>query len=75
MMQTFLVVMIFFVVGLAACGSNPETRKAEADAQIAEEKVKMMQQYNECLKNNEGKEDVSTKCAPYKEASETFINK
>ena len=75
MMQAFLVVFIFFVVGLAGCSSSPETRKAEADAQIAEEKVKMMQQYNECLKVNEGKEDVSTICAPYKEASETFIGK
>jgi len=75
MAQVFLVVMIFFVAGLAGCSSSPETRKAEADAQIAEEKVKMMQQYNECLKKNEGKEDVSAKCAHYKEASETFISK
>jgi len=35
----------------------------------------MMKQYNECLKEHEGKEDVSEKCASYKEASETFIQK
>ncbi|MDH4195302.1 MAG: hypothetical protein OEV70_14270 [Nitrospirota bacterium] len=75
MKQPFLIMMIFVVVGLAGCGSSPDARKAEADAQIAEEKVKMMQQYNECLKNNEGKADVSTICAPYKEASEAFISK
>ena len=75
MIQTFLIVMIFFVVGLAGCGSSPEKRKAEADAQMAEEKAKMMQQYNECLKTNEGQEDVSAKCAPYKEGSEAFMKK
>ena len=74
MFQTFLVVMIFFVVGLVGC-SSPQKRQAEADAQIAEEKVKMMQQYNECLKKNEGQEDISAKCAHYREASEAFIKK
>ena len=75
MIQTFLIVMIFFVVGLVGCGSSPEKRKAEADALMAEEKAKMMQQYNECLKTNEGQEDVSAKCAPYKEGSEAFMKK
>mgnify|MGYP003574635979 FL=1 len=42
---------------------------------MAEEKAKMMQQYNECLKTNEGQEDVSAKCAPYKEGSEAFMKK
>ena len=75
MKQPFLIMMIFVVVGLAGCGSSPDARKAEADAQMAEEKAKMMQQYNECLKTNEGQEDVSAKCAHYKEGSEAFIRK
>ena len=76
MVRTFFVVMMaFFLVGLVGCGSSPEERKAEADAEIAEEKVNIMKKYSECLEKYEGKKDVSEKCAPYKEASETFISK
>ena len=76
MLRTFFVVMMaFFVVGLVGCGSSPEERKAEADAEIAEEKVNIMKKYSECLEKYEGQKDVSEKCAPYKEASETFISK
>lgn len=75
MVQAFLVVMAFFVLGLVGCGSSPEKRAAEADAEIAEEKANILKKYSECLEKYEGKEDVSEKCAPYKEASETFISK
>jgi cytochrome c biogenesis protein ResB len=75
MVRTFFVVMMaFFVVGLVGC-SSPEKRAAEADAEIAEEKVNIMKKYSECLEKFEGQKDVSEKCAPYKEASETFISK
>ena len=74
MVQTFLVVIAFFVVGLVGC-SSPEKRAAEADAEIAEEKVKIMKMYSECIQENAGKKDASEKCAQYKEASETFISK
>jgi len=75
MVRTFFVVMMaFFVVGLVGC-SSPEKRAAEAEAEIAEEKVKIMKMYSECIEKNAGKEDASEKCAQYKEASETFINK
>jgi len=67
--------MAFSVVGLAGCGASPESRKSEADAQISEEKAKVMRLYSECLAKYEGQKDVSQKCASYKEASETFINK
>ncbi|GJL68401.1 MAG: hypothetical protein NPIRA06_10360 [Nitrospirales bacterium] len=46
-----------------------------ADAQISEENVKPIQQYSECPAKYEGQKDVSEKCAPNKEASETFIHK
>ena len=72
MIHIFIAVLILLVVGVAGC-SSPQKRQAEAEAQIAEEKVKMMQQYNECLQKYEGQEDVSAKCAHYKEASEAFI--
>ena len=76
MVRTFFVVMMaFFLVGLVGCGSSPEKRAAEAEAEIAEEKVNIMKKYSECLEKYEGKKDVSEKCAPYKEASETFISK
>ena len=75
MVRTFFVVMMaFFVVGLVGC-SSPEKRAAEANAEIAEEKVNIMKKYSECLEKFEGQKDVSEKCAPYKEASETFISK
>ena len=75
MVRTFFVVMMaFFVVGLVGC-SSPEKRAAEADAEIAEEKVKIMKMYSECIQEHAGKKDASEKCAQYKEASETFINK
>jgi cytochrome c biogenesis protein ResB len=75
MVRTFFVVMMaFFVVGLVGC-SNPQKRQATAEAEIAEEKVKIMRQYNECLQKYEGEKDVSAKCAHYKEASEAFIKK
>jgi len=70
----FVVVMAFFVVGLVGC-SSPEKRAAEADAEIAEEKVKIMKMYSECIQKHAGKKDASEKCAQYKEASETFISK
>ena len=75
MVRTFFVVMMaFFVVGLVGC-SSPEKRAAEADAEIAEEKVKIMKMYSECIQEHAGKKDASEKCAQYKEASETFISK
>jgi len=75
MVRTFFVVMMaFFIVGLVGC-SSPEKRAAEANAEIAEEKVNIMKKYSECLEKFEGQKDVSEKCAPYKEASETFISK
>ena len=75
MVRTFFVVMMaFFVVGLVGC-SSPEKRAAEANAEIAEEKAKIMKKYSECLEKYEGAKDASEKCAQYKEASETFISK
>ena len=70
----FVVMMAFFIVGLVGC-SSPQKRQATAEADIAEEKLKIMRQYNECIQKYEGQEDVSAKCAPYKEASEAFIKK
>ena len=74
MIQAMVFVVSFFLVGLVGC-SSPEKRAAEAEAEIAEEKVNIMKKYSECLEKYEGQKDVSGKCAPYKEASETFISK
>lgn len=76
MVQIFFVVVVaFFVGGLAGCSSSPQERAAEANAEIAEEKAKMLKMYSECLVNHEGQKDVVEKCAQYKDAAETFINK
>lgn len=74
MIQTMVLVVSFFVVGLVGC-SSPEKRAAEANAEIAEEKANIMKKYSECLEKFEGAKDASEKCAPYKEASEIFISK
>ena len=74
MIQTMVFVVSFFVVGLVGC-SSPEKRAAEANAEIAEEKAKIIKKYSECLEKYEGAKDASEKCAQYKEASETFISK
>jgi hypothetical protein len=33
-----------------ACGSNPEERKAKAEAELTQEKTKTMQEYKTCVK-------------------------
>ena len=50
---------------LVACGSNPEERKATAEAELTEEKTKTMQEYKTCVKkakNNQQKLDVVSAC-------------
>ena len=69
-----ILMIVCCIAGLVGC-SNLQKRAAEAEADVAEEKVKFMKQYRECLMEYEGQEDVSTKCAPYKEATEALIAK
>jgi hypothetical protein len=73
-MQVIVLVVAFSLVGLIGC-SSPEKREAEANAEIAEEKVKFMQKYGDCLEKYEGQEDVAKKCAHYKEATDAMIKK
>ncbi len=63
-----------FMIGLVGCTSAAE-REAEADADVAEEKVKIMKKYGDCLEKYEGQEDVADKCAHYKEATEALTRK
>ena len=63
-----------FMIGLVGC-TSPEKREAEAKAEVAEEKVKIMKKYSDCLDKYEGEEDVSERCAHYKEATEALIRK
>jgi len=72
MIQAIVLVVAFSLVGLIGC-SSPAERKAEADAEISEEKVKFMQKYGDCLEKYEGQEDVGKKCAHYKEATDALI--
>lgn len=51
--RLFLVVMVFFATGLVGCSSSPAERKAEASAEISEEKAKMMKRYGACLEKFE----------------------
>ena len=69
-----ILVVSCFMMGLVGC-TSAETREAEADADVAEEKVKIMKAYGDCLEKYEGEEDVSEKCAHYKEATEALIRK
>ena len=71
MVRSFFVIGLLCLVGLMGC-TSPEKRKAEAEAEIAEEKVKIMKRYSECLTKNEGQENIAAKCAAYKEATEGY---
>lgn len=69
-----ILVIACFMIGLVGC-TSPEKRAAEAEADVAEEKVKFMRMYGDCLEKYEGQEDVSEKCNQYKEATEALIGK
>lgn len=69
-----ILVLACFIIGFVGC-SSPEKRIAEAEAEVAEEKVKFMKKYGDCLEKYEGQENVSEKCAQYREATEALIGK
>ncbi len=47
---------------LAACGSTPQERAAEADAVYKEEKARTLQEYKSCVKEANGDEQAMKQC-------------
>ncbi len=60
-----------FVAGLSGCTSAQE-RAAEADADMQEEKLLILQDYRKCLQKNQGKEGADENCEPLRKAAEAF---
>ena len=60
----------FLMVGVLGCASSEkriqdaEARRAEAKASMAEEQLKLMQDYRECLKKAEG-EQAAAECKKF----------
>lgn len=47
---------------LAGCGSSPDERAAEAQAEYTEEKTKTLQEYKECVNDADGDEQELKSC-------------
>ena len=68
-MVRFMVTLVCIgFVSLIGCQSAQE-REAEAKAQIAEEKAKLMKKYTACLEKHEEKGDAAKHCGQYKDAA------
>ena len=71
MAVTRLFLLFLLLVGLSGCTSAQE-RQDEADADIKEQKLLLLQDYRNCLKEHKGEENIEEVCEPFKEAAETF---
>jgi len=72
MFRIMLVLVCIGFLGLTGCKSAQE-READANAEIAEERLKVMKKYTECLEKHENKADGEKACAQYKDAAETLL--
>ncbi|MCZ6801633.1 MAG: hypothetical protein V3T61_03760 [Acidobacteriota bacterium] len=70
MIRMLPMIVFLMMAGVLGC-SSPEKRKAEADAQIAEQRAVIMKKYTECLEK-EGENSIK-RCAHYKDAATTLI--
>ncbi len=67
----FLILKGLLVIGLFGC-VTPQERAAEADAKFKEERLKILNQYQECVgKNLDDKEKLSS-CEHYLKAIEAM---
>ncbi len=71
MTVTRMFLLSLLLVGLSGCTSAQE-RQDEADADIKEQKLLLLQDYRNCLKEHKGEENIEEVCEPFKEAAETF---
>jgi len=71
MLRVLLMLVCIGFLGLTGCQSAQE-REAEANADIAEEKLRVMKKYTDCLEKYEEKGGGEAACAKYKEAAEAL---
>ena len=69
--RLFLVLSIL-MLALSSCMSTQE-HIAETEAQIQEEKLKIIQDYRECLKKIKHATGENLKCEEYRKAAEIFM--
>ena len=72
MIRIMLVFVCMGCLALTGCKSA-QKREADAKAEIAEERAKIMKKYTECLEKHEESGDAKAKCAQYKDAAETMV--
>ena len=72
MFRIMLILVCMGFLGVTGCKSAQE-READAKAEIAEERLKVMKKYTECLEKYENKEGGEKACAQYKDAADTLL--
>ncbi len=65
------IILGLFIAGLSGCTSAAE-RQAEVEADLAEEKLLLMKDYRQCLKEHAGEENAQEACEHLHKAAETF---
>ena len=74
MIRTMLVLACVGFLGLTGCKSAQE-READAKAAIAEERLKVIKNYTDCIDKYEKEGGSKDKCSHYKEAAEALTPK
>jgi len=72
MFRIMLILVCMGFLGVTGCKSSQE-READAKADIAEERLKVMKKYTDCLEKHEKSGDAEKVCAQYKDAAETLL--
>lgn len=72
MIRIIVILVCVGFLGLPGCKSA-EKREADAKAEIAEERAKIMKKYTACLEKHEESGDAAQKCAQYKDAAGAVV--
>ena len=74
-MHTIKSILVVSAISLlVACGSSPEQKKANAEAEYTKEKTKTLKQYKECLSKAKGDEQKMDTCERLLKAIDTSGN-
>jgi hypothetical protein len=72
MRKLICVVFILALSGLAGCATDPKERAAEADAAFKEERLRILQKYQECVGQAQGDEKKLKSCEHYLKAIDSM---
>ena len=71
MRKLIFIISILTISGLAGCTTGAE-RAAEADAEFKEERLKILQKYQECVDQHQGDTKKLSSCEHYLKAIEAM---